>query len=212
MRVMARFLLVALLALAALPPAAAVAQSEGDPTELWEEFPLEPPVTPTPAAPERTQLVEGEGGGSSTVFALSLLAIAVGVGALAVAVARELPRSRAAPAKPAEPGREPSREPSRAVEPEPEPEPVYESCRIRLSTATIKKHYYAEAPGGEKIAKSPFFRVEEGRPVEDSEKAAAAFDVLLGKLADAGWDVSGVRRGERDVTVRRRARAAQPVE
>ena len=203
-------LLVALLALAALTPAAAVAQSEGDPTELWEEFPLEPSVTPTPAAPpEQAQVVvgEGEGGGSSTVFALSLLAIAVGVGAMAVAVARELPRSRAAPAKPVEPRRAAVPEP----EPVPVPEPDTESCRIRLSTATIKKHFYAQAPGGEKVAKSPFFRVEEGVPVEDSEKAAAAHDVLLERLADAGWDVSGVRRGERDVTVRRRAGAAQPV-
>jgi hypothetical protein len=203
-RALARILLVALLALAALPPAAAVAQSEGDPTELWEEFPLEPPVTPTPAAPQQAQVAEGEGGGSTAVFALSLLAIAVGVGALAVAVARELPRSRAASAKRVEQ--------SRPEEPEPEPEPETESCVIRLSTATIKKHFYAEAPGGEKVAKSPFFRVEEGVPIEASAKAAAAYGVLLERLADAGWDVSGVRRGERDVTVRRRIRAAQPVE
>ena len=89
--------------------------------------------------------------------------------------------------------------------------PGWQTCRIQLWSGYVKKQFFAELRSGEWIAQSPFFRVEKGRSLEDSQNAAEAFDGLLEALTEAGWEVTASQPGSWDVALRRRASAEQPV-
>ena len=83
--------------------------------------------------------------------------------------------------------------------------PGWQSCRIRLHRAYIKRYFYAETDAGEVIAQSPYF--------DDSTQAAEAFEALLDELVEHGWEIASRRPGSWDVALVRRSGAErQPVE
>jgi hypothetical protein len=75
----------------------------------------------------------------------------------------------------------------------------------------VKNQFFAESRDGEWIAQSPFFRVEKGRSLKDSQNAAEAFDALLQILTEAGWEVAARREGTWEAVLRRSADTAQLV-
>jgi hypothetical protein len=75
----------------------------------------------------------------------------------------------------------------------------------------VKKQFFAESRSGEWIAQSPFFRVEKGRSLQDSQNAAEAFEALMQTLTEAGWEVAARRAGSWAVALRRRAGTEQLV-
>jgi hypothetical protein len=76
--------------------------------------------------------------------------------------------------------------------------------------------FYAESSDREYwVAKSPFFRVEQGSTVEDSEQAAEALTQLLDTLVADGWEIADRRPDSWDVTLSRwgkRSASRQPVD
>jgi hypothetical protein len=121
----------------------------------------------------------------------------------------ELPSAPAdaEPPAPEAPDKPPARKPP-AVEPE---TPGWQTCRVQLWSGYVKKQFFAESRGGEWIAQSPFFRIEKGSSVEESQNASEAFDSLLETLTDAGWKVAARKAGSWEVTLKRRAGKAQLV-
>ena len=87
----------------AASPAVADAQSKGDPTELWERFPLDPTVTPAPteAPPPRASESAGrepvrvvpQEDGQGALLTVVLMVVAAGTGALGVMLVRGRARS-----------------------------------------------------------------------------------------------------------------------
>jgi hypothetical protein len=87
----------------------------------------------------------------------------------------------------------------------------WESCRIQLWHGYVKKQFYAESPDRDAwIAWSPYFRVEKGSAIEESEQAEAALAELIDTLVADGWEVTGRREGTLEVALRRRTVAARP--
>jgi hypothetical protein len=133
------------------------------------------------------------------------------------------PPRRAAKLAPVKPPARDSLAPRRATKPAPRrseaPEPAaratpsWQSCRIELWEGATRKQFYAEVPGGGgRVGQSPFFRVEEGQALEDSEQATEAFEALIDELIAGGWEITG-RTGGWQLLLRRQTGAdRQPVE
>jgi hypothetical protein len=86
----------------------------------------------------------------------------------------------------------------------------WQSCRVRLWKGYVKKQFYAETASGEWVGKSPYFRLEQGEEIEDSHNAAAAFDALVERLLEDGWEITGRPvEGSFDLSLKRRTDAAE---
>ena len=222
-----------LLPLLTVPGAVAGAQSKGDPDELWEAFPLEPTpapssraeadstseppaATPSPSGPRAVERDDGAG----TLTLAGLIALGLGAVGVAAAVMRLRWRSRSGPADPPEPARTSPRAPARprtaplllARQPAPRtpgpPQNGSQACRIQLWHGHIKKRFYAlPSGGGPWLAESPFFKLELGEAVEESDAAREALHELVRALRAQGWEITGQGDGPWDVELRRRTDA-----
>jgi len=135
-------------------PAGAAAQSNGDPLELWEAFPMEPTPQPTRVVdtaartPELERVVEEESG-ITTFRLIALMVFAAGAGGLAVSLialrgVRRLPGgAAAAPRRADEAVERPPEEPRRAGRVVPDranPEPLgLEPAASRSAAPTAPK-------------------------------------------------------------------------
>jgi len=135
-------------------PAGAAAQSNGDPLELWEAFPMEPTPQPTRVVdtaartPEPERVVEEESG-ITTFRLIALMVFAAGAGGLAVSLialrgVRRLPGgAAAAPRRADEAVERPPEEPRRAGRVVPDranPEPLgLEPAASRSAAPTAPK-------------------------------------------------------------------------
>ena len=82
---------------------------------------------------------------------------------------------------------------------------------MRLWHGYVKKQFYAESPGtGEWVAQSPFFRIEKGRTLDDSQQAADAFIALVDELMADGWEVVDRQPDSWQTSLRRRTPAGRP--
>ena len=108
----------------------------------------------------------------------------------------------------------PEPKPGRKPDPAAQPRPRmagFRRCRTGLWNGYIKKQFYAEPVGGGPwIARSSYFRLEQGRSIEHSEQARQAFMELLDQLVSAGWEITGRRSGAWEVELRQPARSARP--
>lgn len=195
--------------------AAPASAGEAPPTELWREYPLEPPATvetPAPAAPFRPPVTAPStavgvalptGGEDDKRFWWIALGLALASAPVAFLVARRrlyrmsarvARRAGAALGRPARPSRPVfgrvlrGDDPSRAVAPG-----VWVACVVRRE-GVIRSRFVAELqpPVGQQrtIASSRRFwrRPRSRRPsAEDEERQA--WESLLGGLASEGWEV-----------------------
>jgi hypothetical protein len=219
------FLAVVLCAALTLAVAAeASAAAEEPPTQLWEEFPLEPGAPPSvettpgsrsqPARPARGE--EDSGGiGAGTLIWVVLVAAAIGE-IVATTAARAIPsRDRgAAPAPrpleppPPAPVLRRQAEPAAARRLAPGAPASPDVCRISLRTRERTGRFDAVPDhGGRVLAHSPDFRLRRA-PGDPDVSPPEALDLLVEQLEGAGWHRTGAGPKPWDLRFERELQAA----